>query len=258
MGYSTILLGQNIATIAATSQGNSSNLSQPNPGSQRDEIPCITAFARSLPRPPFLILSDFRGGRELGDRAVRALPTARLLFVCSLAGSLARSLSPMPWQPCRAEAAMRDREARQGFQGNNVARKDDNDALRQARTLPPCAACAAAQGDRAGAAAVGMRVKRASPLSSALMEENAKASSDRGGNSPPSQVPTTFFLPFSLSVPPPAPASRTRSPSHSLCASATSSCLPALPTLPTSACLSVCHPGLPSPWKTSTISFGEQ
>ena len=144
-------------------------------------------------------------------------------------------------------------EARQGFQGNNVARKDDNDALRQARTLPPCAASAVA---RTGAPAVNMRVKRASPLSLALTEENAKASSDRGGNSPPSQLLSSCHSHFRCCLPrPPAPA---RSPSHSLCASATSSCLPALPTMPTTACLSVCHPGLPSPWKTSTISFGEQ
>ena len=41
LGCSTILLGQKVATVAATSQGNSPNLSQPNPGSPPDGSPCI-------------------------------------------------------------------------------------------------------------------------------------------------------------------------------------------------------------------------
>ena len=69
-------------------------------------------------------------------------------------------------------------------------------------------------------------------------------------------LPPNYFLPAILTF---GAASRARLP-HSLALSLTLR----LRDVQLSACLayhaylSVCHPGLPSPWKTSTISFGEQ
>ena len=145
------------------------------------------------------------------------------------------------------DARQTERPGKDSKEITSPARTTTTHSGKRTLFLPARRARPLAQGDRAGAAAVGMRVKRASPLSSALMEENAKASSDRGGNSPPSQLLSSCHSHFRCRLPRPPPA-LARPLTHFAPPRRPAVCLPCLPCLPLPASLSAIQ-GFPHPGK---------